>query len=241
MEKLIISAKTRQAKGERLRKLRENGYVPGVVYGLQVGNQTIKINKKDFKKVFSVAGESALIDLEIDNKQIGKVIINDYQLDPVSDDIIHVDLYQVRMDKKIGIKIPIIFKGEAPAVKNKSGVLIKNHNKIEIKCLPGDLIHNIEIDLSNLDEIDKSIRVKDLKFSDKIEIMMSLEEVIAIIASPREEEKPEETAVEDIEKVGDVKEKKEEGGEGEAGEDVEKEGQKGNEKKSSSKKDGNKK
>lgn len=241
MEKLTISAQTRQAKEEGLRKLRESGYVPGVVYGLQVGNRMIKINRKDFKKVFSMAGESTLIDLEIDNKQIGKVIINDYQLDPVSDDIIHVDLYQVRMDKKIEIKIPIIFRGESPAVKNKSGVLIKNHNKIEIKCLPGDLMHNIEIDLSNLDEIDKSIRVKDLKFSDKIEIMMNPEEVIAIIASPREEEKPEETAVENIEKVGDVKEKEEEGGEGEAEEDAEKEGQKENEKKSSSKKDGNKK
>lgn len=241
MEKLMISAKTRQAKEEKIRKLRESGYVPGVVYGLQVGNRTIKMNKKDFKKIFSMAGESALIDLEIDNKQIGKVIINDYQLDPVSDDIIHVDLYQVRMDKKIEIKIPIIFKGEAPVVKNKGGVLVKNHDKIEIKCLPGDLIHNVEVDLCGLDEIDKSIRVKDLKFSDKIEIMMNPEEVIAIIVSLREEEKPEETIVEDVEKVGDVKEKKEEGKEGEAGEDVEKEGQKENEKKSSSKKDGNKK
>ncbi len=222
MEKLTISAQTRQSKLEKIRKLKKSGYIPGVVYGLQVGNRTIKINKKDFKKVFSMAGESALIDLEIDDKQIGKVIINDYQLDPVSDDIIHVDLYQVRMDKKIEIKIPIIFKGEAPAVKNKSGVLIKNHDKIELKCLPGDLIHNIEIDLSGLDEIDKSIRVKDLKFSDKIEIMMSPEEVIAIIASPREEEKPEETAVEDIEKVGDVKEKKEE--EKKEGEEEKKEG-----------------
>lgn len=236
----MISAQTRQAKGERLRKLRESGYVPGVVYGLQVGNRTIKINKKDFKKVFSAAGESALVDLEIDNKQMGKVIINDYQLDPVSDDIIHVDLYQVRMDKKIEIKIPIIFKGESPAVKNKSGVLIKNRDKIEIKCLPGDLIHNIEIDLSGLDEIDKSIRVSDLKFSDKIEIMMSPEEVIAIIASLREEEKPEETAVEDVEKVGDVKEKKEEEGEEEEKEG-EKKGQKENEKESSSKRDSKKK
>lgn len=241
MEKLTISAQTRQAKWEKIRKLRKSGYIPGVVYGLQVGNRMIKINKKDFKKVFSMAGESTLIDLEIDNKQIGKVIINDYQLDPVSDDIIHIDLYQVRMDRKIEIKIPIIFKGEAPAVKNKSGVLIKNHNKIEIRCFPGDLIHNIEIDLSNLDEIDKSIRVKDLKFSGKIEIVMSPEEVIAIIASPREEEKPQETAADDIEKVGDVKEKKKEAEEGEAEKDAEKGSQKENEKKSSSKKDDNKK
>lgn len=240
MEKLMISAQTRQAKGERLRKLRESGYIPGVVYGLRVGNRTIKMNKKDFKKVFNMAGESALIDLEIDNKQMGKAIINDYQLDPVSDDIIHVDLYQVRMDKKIEIKIPIIFKGESPAVKNKSGVLIKNHDKIEIKCLPGDLIHNIEIDLSGLDEIDKSIRVGELKLSDKIEIMMSPKEVIAIIASPREEEKPEETVVEDVEKVGDVKEKKEEEGEEEEKEG-EKKGQKENEKESSSKRDSKKK
>lgn len=237
MEKLMISAQTRQARVEKLRKLREGGYIPGVVYGIQVGNRMIKMNKKDFKKVFSMAGESALIDLEIDKKQIGKVIINDYQLDPVSNDIIHVDLYQVRMDKKIEIKIPIIFKGESPAVKNKSGILIKNHDKVEIKCLPGDLINNIEIDLSGLDEIDKNIRVKDLKFSDKIEVMMSPEEVIAIIASPREEEKPEETVIEDVEKVGDVKEKK---GDKEEGEE-EKDGQKENEKESSPKKDSNKK
>ena len=213
MEVLTISAQARKLIGRKTNKLRKENCIPGVVYGPKSENVSIKINKKDFKNVFSKAGESTLIDLKIDDKEVGKVIISDYQVDPVSDEIIHFDLYQVRMDKKITTKASIKFIGESPAVKNEDGVLVKNHDSLEIKCLPKDLINDIEIDLSVLEHIDDVIRIKDLKLSDDIEIMSDLEETIVNVAHPRTEkemEELEEKVEESVEKVESTKEKKEE-------------------------------
>ena len=209
METLEIIAQTREQKGKKTNQLRSEGYVPGVVYGNKKENKHIKINNIDFKKVLSSAGESTLIDLSIDSKDIGKVIINDYQTDPVTDKIIHFDLYQVRMDKKIVAKVPINFVGESPAVKNEGGVLVKSHNIFEINCLPGDLIHDLEVDLSGLGHVDDIIRVKDLKISDKIEILSNPEVVVVTVAPPRtdkEIEDLEEKVKEDIEGVEGAKE-----------------------------------
>ncbi len=210
MKTLEILAESRDAK--RINELRRNGYVPGVVYGLKGKSKILKTDKKDFDKIFKEAGESTLVDLKIDDKEIGKVLINDYQVDPISSSIIHFDLYRVRMDKEIITNIPIKFTGESPAVKNSGGVLVKNHDTLEIKCLPGDLIHNIEIDLSVLENIDDLVRVKELKISDKIEILVDGEEVIISVIPPRTEkemEDLEEKVEENVEGVEGAKEKKE--------------------------------
>lgn len=212
MEALTISTQTRELVGKKTNKLRGEGYIPGVVYGPKSKNVSIQINEKDFKEVFKKAGESTLIDLKIDDKEIGKVIINNYQTEPVSDDIIHFDLYQVRMDKKITTKVSLKFIGESPAIKNESGIIVKSHDTLEIKCLPKDLIHDVEIDLSILEHIDDIIRIKDLKISDEIEIIADLEEVIVNVAPPRTEkemEELEEKVEEKVEGVESTKEKKE--------------------------------
>lgn len=221
METLSISAQTRKLTGRKTNKLRNESCIPGVVYGPKSKNISIKISKKDFKDVFSKAGESTLIDLKIDDKEIGKVIINNYQIDPVNGDIIHFDLYQVRMDKKITTRVSIKFIGESPAVKNEDGILVKNHDTLEIKCLPKDLIHDIEVDLSTLEHIDDIIRTKDLKISDNIEIVGDLEEAIVNIAPPRTEkemEELEEKIEESVEGVEATKEKKEDEESSEEGE-----------------------
>ena len=210
MKTLEILAESRDAK--RINELRRSGYVPGVIYGPKGKSKMLKTNKKDFDKIFKEAGESALVDLKIDDKEIGKVLINDYQADPISGAIIHFDLYRVRMDKEIVTNIPIKFIGESPAIKNSGGVLVKNHDTLEIKCLPGDLIHNIEIDLSILENIDDMIRVKELKISDKIEVLVDGEEVIISVIPPRTEkemEDLEEKVEENVEDVEGAKEKKE--------------------------------
>ena len=210
MKTLEILAESRDAK--RINELRRNGYVPGIVYGPKGKSKMLKTNKKDFDKIFKEAGESALVDLKIDDKEIGKVLINDYQADPVSGVIIHFDLYRVRMDKEIIANIPIKFIGESSAVKNSDGVLVKNHDTLEIKCLPGDLIHDVKIDLSVLENIDDMVRVKELKISDKIEVLVDGEEVIVSVIPPRTEkemEDLEEKVEENVEGVEGAKEKKE--------------------------------
>ena len=216
MKTLEILAQSRDLK--KMNKLRKAGYLPGVIYGPKGKSKALKTDKKDFDKMFKEAGESTLVDLKIDDKEIGKVLINDYQVDPVSGNIIHFDLYRVRMDKEIVTNIPIKFTGESPAVKNSNGVLAKNHDTLEIKCLPGDLIHGIEIDLSVLENIDDMIRIKELKISDKVEVLADAEEVVISVISPRTEkemEDLEEKVEENIEGVEGAEEKKEEDEKGE--------------------------
>jgi len=210
MKTLEILAESRDTK--RINELRRNGYIPGIIYGPKGKSKTLKINKKDFDKIFKEAGESTLVDLKIDDKEIGKVLINDYQTNPVTDSIIHFDLYRVRMDKEIITNIPIKFVGESLAVKSDGGVLVKNHDTLEIKCLPGDLIHDLKIDLSVLENIDDLVRIKELKISDKVEILADGEEVIVSVIPPRTEkemEDLEEKVEENVEGVEGAKEKKE--------------------------------
>ncbi|MCK5476194.1 MAG: 50S ribosomal protein L25 [Candidatus Pacebacteria bacterium] len=204
METLEILTKTRELKKNQSNRLRAEGYVPGVVYGFKKENKNIKIESKIFKEILKKAGESTLIDLKVDDKSLGKVVISDFQIDPVSDNIIHFDLYQVRMDKKITTKVNVSFIGEAPAIKDEGGVLVKSHDVFEIRCLPSDLIHNIEVDLSQLGKIDDMVRVRDLKISDQIEIISSPDVVVVTVAAPRTEkdiEDLEEKVEEDIESV----------------------------------------
>ncbi|MCK5490890.1 MAG: 50S ribosomal protein L25 [Candidatus Pacebacteria bacterium] len=214
METLVISAQTRELRGRKVNKLRTEGLVPGVVYGYKKETQSISIDSKDFKKVLRSAGENTLINLKIGDKEQGKVIIHEYQADPVTDLITHVDLYQVRMDKKITANVPIKFIGESFAVKNDGAVLVKSYDVLEIKCLPGNLIHFIEVDLSLLDKIDDNVKVGDLKVGEDIEIVVNSEITIVSASAPRtaqEMEDLEEKVEEKVDDVDDGKEKVEEG------------------------------
>lgn len=213
MEKLAISAQTRKRKRREVNKLRSEGYIPGVVYGHKKENKSVKVGNLEFRKVLRSAGKSTLIDLDVDNRNFGKVIINDYQTDPVTDKIIHFDLYQVKMDEKMIASVPIKFTGESPSVKNEGSILVKSHSVFEIKCLPGDLIHDIEVDLSGLEKVGDIIRVKDLRISDKIEILTNPDTVVVTVAPPRSEKEIEGLEEEIVEKVEEVEGvvKKEEG------------------------------
>ena len=210
METLVISAQTRELKGRKANRLRAQGLVPGIVYGHKKESQSISIDSKEFKKVLRSAGENTLIDLKIGDKEQGKVIIHEYQTDPVTDLVTHVDLYQVKMNEKITANIPIKFVGESFAVKNEGAVLVKSYDALEVKCLPGDLIHSIEVDLSLLENIDDNIKVGDLKVGDNIEIIVSPEITIISAGAPRtaqEMEDLDEKVEEKVEDVDDGKEK----------------------------------
>jgi len=210
MDKIEISADSREIKGKGTKNLLKEGFVPGVVYGHKFDNVLIQIGKKEFSALLKNAGESSLIDLKIGGKEIGNVIIKDYDRDPESGAIIHFDLHKIKMSEKIITNVNLNFVGESSAVKNDGGILVTVRDQIEIKCLPKDLLQEIEIDLSRLEKLDDVIRIKDLQLSDVIEILDEEESVIVSVTPPRTdkemenlEEKPEES----IEKVeGAVKE-----------------------------------
>jgi len=220
-QEFILKAQPRKEIGKQVDKLRQTDKLPAVLYGHKVKNQNLALNIHEFEKIFEQAGESTLIDLTVAEASPVKVLIHDIQRHPVSHKIIHTDLYQVRMDEKIKTDVELVFINESPAVKDLSGVLVKTLDKIEIECLPGDLISHVDIDLSVLETFEDVIRIKDLVVPEKVHILNDLESAIALVEEPRkiEEEAP----------IGEGEEGEggEEGAEGEES----KEGEEGGEKK----------
>jgi large subunit ribosomal protein L25 len=184
---ITLKATVRELVGKKVKSLRKQDMIPAVMYGHKIAAQNLAVQYIDFKRVYSKAGESALIELEVAGKKIN-ALIHDLQHDPMSGKFTHVDFFQVNMKEEVETEIPLEFVGESEAVKAHGGVLIKNMDSIEVKCLPADLPEKYEIDLSALKTFDDVITVKDLKISDKIEILLDSETVIALVAAPRTEE-----------------------------------------------------
>ena len=183
-----LSAKKREEVGSKVSKLRKAGLLPAVMYGHKIASQNLTLNYIEFQKVFQKAGENTVIELTIDGGGKVNVLVHDVQNDIMTGQVSHVDLFQVRMDEKIETKIPLEFVGEAAAVKALGGVLVKNMDEVEVSCLPADLPSTIQVDLSLIETFDVHIKVKDLKVSDKVEMMTDLETVIALVERPRTEE-----------------------------------------------------
>jgi large subunit ribosomal protein L25 len=211
---ITLKAKIRKITGKKVKQLREENSIPAVLYGHGIKPQNILVNYLDFKRVYDKAGESALVELELDGKK-ANVLVHDTQVDPMSGNISHIDFFQVNMKEEVETEILLEFVGESPAVKELGGVLIKSLDEISVKCLPADLPEKYEIDISKLATFDDVIAVKDLQVSDKIEILVDGETIIASVQEPRSQEELEslETKVEeDVSKVeGIVKETPEEG------------------------------
>lgn len=184
---LSLSAKKRIILGKKVKKLRRKDLIPGVIYGHKIPSENIEIERKSFEKVFREAGESTLVDLIVDEKPI-KVLIHDIQYDPLKDKIIHVDFYRIKEKEKVSVEVNLKFTGEAPAVKEKGGTLVHHLTKIKIECLPKDLIHEIEVDLSNLKEFNDLIRIKDLIIPPEIKVLQGSDDVVVSISAPKAEE-----------------------------------------------------
>ena len=197
MQTIPLTAKTRVVTGKKVKTIRNKGFVPGVVYGPKHQNTPVMIEKGEFAKIFKQAGTSALVDLMIDDNKPIKVLLHEPQVHYLTGNPVHVDFYAVRMDEKIETAIPIKFVGVSPAVEELEGNFVSSKDEIEIRCLPADLIPEIEIDISVLKTFDDVIRISDLHLPDTIEIMQEPEEAIASVSAPISEEELEAELAED--------------------------------------------
>ncbi len=227
-KEISLEAQIREEKNGKMEKVGEAGFIPANIYGPGVDNQNIRIKELDFIKVFKDAGESSLINLIVDKKDPIKVVVKDTQKNPVKDNFTHIDFYQVDMSKKITAEISLKFIGEARAVKELGGILVKSIDSVEAKCLPGDLVDNIEVSLESLDDYHKHIRIGDIKLPQGIELTADASETVATVVEPVKEEEIKE--VEEVEGE-EGEESAEEGKEGEpssakASEGKEEEGEK---------------
>jgi large subunit ribosomal protein L25 len=182
-----LAVQKREKFGKAVKALRQSGWVPAELYGRGVENLHLSVPAKELNKVLKSAGESGVFNIVLDNKP-RSVLLYDIQRDPVSDQILNVDFYQVRLDEKIKVRVPIEFTGVAPAVKDAGGILIKAVQEAEVEALAADLPRSLVADLSSLKEIGQSIYVKNLPALNGVKIMLSPETVIATVTAKAVEE-----------------------------------------------------
>lgn len=210
MEKIALKAQKRE-QSDKNDLLRKKNLILGVVYGHGVKNQNIAIDYNAFNKAFASAGYSSLVELSIGDQAKVNCIIAEVQTDPISGRYIHADFQQIRKDEKIKVEVILKFIGESKAVKEAGAVLVKNIDAVDIECLPDDLIHEIDVDLSSLQNVGDVIRVGDLKVGKGVKILENSEEIIVIASLIEEEKEIEAKPVEDVSAIKVVgKEKKEE-------------------------------
>jgi large subunit ribosomal protein L25 len=182
---LTLNVEKRDPK-TTLASIRKAGKMPAVFYGKKEKSTSIEIPYAIFEKTLKTAGESSILHLSGEGIDVD-VLIKEVDRDPVTDKPRHADFYAIEKGKKLEIKVPIVFVGVAPAVKDLAGVLVKVMHEIEIEALPKDLPHNIEVDISTLATFDSVVAVKDIKVPAGVEIKAKPEDVIASVYEPKEE------------------------------------------------------
>jgi large subunit ribosomal protein L25 len=201
MEKILLKAEKRTEVGKAgAKKLRRQDMLPAVIYGKGF-SMPIKLQKRDILKIMtSGAGEHTLINIEIkedgDRKKEHWTIIKDYQLDPVKNELLHVDFMEISLKEKIKIMVPIIITKEPIGVK-KGGILQHQLREVEVECLPTEMPDGIEVDASSLD-IGHSLHVSDLPVKEGIKLLSDPEEVVLTVTAPVVEEEAVPAAEEEV-------------------------------------------
>ena len=192
-----LKAEKRDGRGKNeARRLRASGRIPAVLYGAEKGKAVeIAVDPKNLLRILhSDAGVNTLIGLQLDGGNT-RVLVKEYQLDPIDHELLHADFYQVAMDKTITVTVPIVIKGEAKGVKQQGGIVDFVNREMEIEVLPADIPENITVDVSEL-MMHEGIRVRDLKTEGAKWKALSDADMMIVHVVPLRAEEPEPAAAE---------------------------------------------
>jgi len=188
----ILEATSRETFGKNeARRTRRDGKVPGILYGGDGGRATpIAVSPRALLKILhSESGLNTLISLKLEGAGDARVLVKDFQLDPVTHQMLHADFYRVAMDKVLQVTIPVTVHGEPKGVKQQGGVLEFIRREIEIECLPGDIPEHIEIDVSEL-MLHQGVRVRDVPIDPRWKPLTEADAMLVHIILPKAEEAP---------------------------------------------------
>lgn len=195
MAEIKLQVNKRELTGRKVKALRKEGLLPANIFGKKVDSLSVELPLLDFEKTFEKAGETSVITVSVDGeKGTRPVLVSNVQLDPVTGRALHADFYQIDLKEKVTADVPVEFVGESPAEKQGIGTVVQYINELEVEALPTDLPESFEVDVTELDEVDKAITVGDLKVDkSKVEIMAEADEIVAKVEEQEEEEEPEPT------------------------------------------------
>src|SRR5262245_2443507 len=188
MPEIVVAAESRTESGKNVnRRLRAKGLIPGVLYGASKKAVSVAVSPGEIATILrSASGSNTLFDLDLGGAK-RKVILKEFQLEPIKGKLLHADFYEVALDKTLEVKVHIELHGVPVGVKTQGGVLDFVTRELEIECLPMDIPEKIDLDVSEL-ELGKHLRVADLKLPDKIKLLTEGDVVVAHVVMPRAEE-----------------------------------------------------
>ena len=211
MDALTLTAIPRTVTGKKVRTLRRDGVVPIHMYGRGIESQSLQAEARVLGVVLPQAGTNVPITIDVDGQDGENVcFVRQVQRHPVSEALLHVDFQRVDITQKVTAEVPLLIEGASPAVLEMDGTLLQTLASVSVEALPMSMPASFTVDISGLDDFDKTIRVASLETDDDVTILNDGDEMIATVVPPRVEE--EEVPVdEDLE--GEIDEDAEEGAE----------------------------
>jgi large subunit ribosomal protein L25 len=206
-----LNASTRTLLGKRSRRLHGEGKLSAVVYGHNTDARPLVLDRLEFQKVFIKSGRTHLVDLIVDGDRGEKVLVREIQTHPRRLGPIHVDLYQVSLEEKITVEVPVHLIGESAAVKRGDADVLQPIHMVRVECLPTDIPEAFEVDLTPLEEIESELRISDLTVPKGVTLLIDPEELVVKIVHRRELKVEEEVPVAEAAVVGEGEEPAEEG------------------------------
>jgi large subunit ribosomal protein L25 len=221
MKREELEVSKRDVTGKKVRFLRRQGIVPANIYGHGIESSAINVDVRSLKHLLAHTGMTDLISLKVDgSKEPVKVLMREIQRNPLTDEPLHVNFYQVSMTEKIKAEVPLVFVGEAPVLKKvKNSSILHLLDALEIEALPDDLPHNFEVDISGLEDLDHTVHVKDIPLGRGITLLSDPEQMVVKVAEARKEEEVVPVAAEGelVEEGAEITEEAEGAAEAEAG------------------------
>ncbi|MFC1911384.1 50S ribosomal protein L25 [Chloroflexota bacterium] len=198
MDKIELKVANREILGKKVKHLRRRGITPVHVFGHGIESLALQCDTRELEQVLGQAGQTRLINLKLaKEKKPRTVVVREFDRDWRKGQLVHVDFYQVKMEEKIRLEVPVVLLGEAPALKSKEHMLDHELGTFTVECLPAKIPSSIEVDISFLTELDQTIRIKDITLDKDITVLNSPDLVVAKI-SLRPVEKVEEKPVEEV-------------------------------------------
>ena len=192
MNQLAIDITHRTTVGKKVKKLRQNGKIPIRLFGGGIDPMPMQADASSLGKILSQAGFNSPIFVNFDSsKEENVCFIREVQRDPITEELLHIDLLKVDMSKKVTVEVPVRLFGVPDAVKNLGGILLQSINSIPVSALPLSIPESISVDVTILVDFDKSIRIKDIEFGDGVDPERDPDTLIARVVPPRIDEEVE--------------------------------------------------
>jgi large subunit ribosomal protein L25 len=202
-DRVTIAAEPRTVTGKKVKSLRREGLIPGVIYG-QSEPVKIQMEVKPLRRALRLAGTTQLATIDVDGGRTYTVLTREIQQHVTRRDLIHVDFLEVDMTSTIRSEAELVSVGESPAVESGEGMISMVLHSVEIECLPDNLVSHIEVDISAIETPEDTISVADLPVPEGVEILTDPETLIARFEYSRADIDEEEEELEEEMEAGDV-------------------------------------